>query len=65
MANEPVGRASDLELHGNLAFVGSYDEGMAIIDIADPTDPKRVGTFQCGKGSQYDVQLRPTARSPR
>src|SRR5687767_13996756 len=27
VANEPVARASDLELHGNLAFVGSYDEG--------------------------------------
>src|SRR3712207_4218521 len=41
VANHPIGEASDLELHGNLAFVGSYTEGMAIVDIGDPKNPKR------------------------
>jgi hypothetical protein len=62
VANHPIGQASDLELHGNLAFVGSYEEGMAIVDIGDPRNPKRVGTFTCGGGSQYDIQLRPDGK---
>ncbi|MTD44337.1 hypothetical protein GKE82_08520 [Conexibacter sp. W3-3-2] len=49
--------ASDLELHGNFAFIGSYTEGMVIADVSDPTRPRRVGVFSCGGGSQYDVQL--------
>ncbi len=49
--------ASDIELHGNYAFIGSYTEGMVIADISDPTKPRRAGVFSCGGGSQYDVQL--------
>jgi hypothetical protein len=62
VANVPVSFGSDLELHGDLAFVGSYDEGLVIIDIADPTNPRRIGQFDCGGGSQYDVQLHPEAK---
>jgi hypothetical protein len=62
VANVPVSFGSDLELAGDLAFVGSYDEGLVIIDIADPTQPKRIGQFDCGGGSQYDVQLHPEAK---
>jgi hypothetical protein len=62
LGNLPIGEASDLELHGNLAFVGSYTEGLVIADISDPRAPKRVGVFKCGGGSQYDVQLRPDGR---
>jgi hypothetical protein len=53
--------ASDLELHGNYAFVGSYGEGMVVVDIADPTKPKRVGVFDC-PGGQNDIQLSPDGR---
>ena len=62
VANLPIGRASDLELHGDYAFIGSYDEGMVIVDISDPTKPERAGVFACGGGSQYDVQLSPDAK---
>ena len=62
VANVPVSFGSDLELHGDLAFVGSYNEGLVIIDIADPRNPRRIGQFDCGGGSQYDVQLHPEAR---
>ncbi len=53
--------ASDLELHGNHAFVGSYGEGMVVIDISDPRQPKRVGKFAC-PGGQNDIQLSPDGR---
>ena len=53
--------ASDLELHGNHAFVGSYGEGVVIVDISDPTQPRRVGRFDC-PGGQNDVQLSPDGR---
>ena len=53
--------ASDLELHGNYAFVGSYGEGVVIVDISDPRSPKRVGKFSC-PGGQNDVQLSPDGR---
>jgi len=49
--------ASDLELHGDHAFIGSYSEGLVIADVSDPTRPRRVGRLPCGGGSQYDVQL--------
>jgi len=49
--------ASDIELHGTHAFIGSYTEGLVIADISDPLKPKRAGVFSCGGGSQYDVQL--------
>ncbi len=53
--------ASDLELHGNHAFVGSYGEGVVIVDISDPRNPRRVGKFNC-PGGQNDVQLSPDGR---
>ncbi len=53
--------ASDIELAGDYAYVGSYGEGMVIVDISDPTKPTRVGVFDC-PGGQNDVQLSPDAR---
>jgi hypothetical protein len=53
--------ASDLELFGNYAFVGSYGEGVVIVDISDPTHPRRVGKFSC-PGGQNDIQLSPDGR---
>src|SRR5215216_1107853 len=53
--------ASDLELHGNHAFVGSYGEGLVIVDISDPRNPRRAGKFSC-PGGQNDVQLSPDGR---
>ena len=37
------------------AVAGSYDNGMHIIDISDPTNPVQVGRYDCGV-SQGDVQ---------
>jgi hypothetical protein len=59
--DETAPAASDLELAGNYAFVGSYGEGMVVVDIADPTKPHRVGKFDC-PGGQNDIQLSPDAR---
>lgn len=50
--------ASDLELAGDHAYVGSYGEGMVIVDISNPLDPKRAGVFPC-PGGQNDIQLQP------
>ena len=50
--------ASDLELHGNHAFVGSYGEGVVVVDVSDPLNPRRVGKFDC-PGGQNDIQLSP------
>ena len=63
VANVPIKAAggvaaSDLELAGDYAYVGSYGEGMVIVDIKDPRNPKRVGVFPC-EGGQNDVQLQP------
>ena len=55
--------ASDLELHGNHAFVGSYGEGVVIVDISDPRNPKRAGKFNC-PGGQNDIQLSPDGALP-
>jgi hypothetical protein len=52
--------ASDIELAGDYAYVGSYGEGVVIVDVSDPTQPKRVGVFDC-PGGQNDVQLSPDA----
>ena len=67
VANVPIDKgdfgvaASDLELHGNHAFVGSYGEGLVIVDISDPRNPRRVGKFAC-PGGQNDVQISPDGR---
>lgn len=53
--------ASDLELHGDYAFVGSYGEGVVVVDISDPTKPTRAGKFDC-PGGQNDIQLSPDGR---
>ena len=53
--------ASDLELFGNYAFVGSYGEGVVIADISNPLQPRRVGKFDC-PGGQNDIQLSPDGR---
>ncbi|HEV2812002.1 MAG TPA: hypothetical protein VGW10_02020 [Solirubrobacteraceae bacterium] len=50
--------ASDIELAGDHAYVGSYGEGMVIINITNPRAPQRVGAFPC-RGGQNDVQLQP------
>ena len=54
--------ASDLELHGDHAFVGSYGEGMVVIDISDPAKPRRVGKFNC-PGGQNDIQISPDGKT--
>ncbi len=54
---EGIPAASDIEMHGDYAFIGSWTEGMVIADISNPLAPRRVGVFHCGGGSQYDVQL--------
>ncbi|HEX8054032.1 MAG TPA: hypothetical protein VF517_13660 [Thermoleophilaceae bacterium] len=54
--------ASDLELHGDYAFVGSYGEGMVVVDISNPFAPKRVGKFDC-PGGQNDIQLSPDGKT--
>lgn len=59
--NEDVA-VSDLELHGTMAFLGSYTEGLVIADISDPANPRRLGKLDCGGGSQYDVQLSTDAK---
>jgi hypothetical protein len=53
--------ASDLELHGDHAFVGSYGEGMVVVDVSNPLQPKRVGKFDC-PGGQNDIQLSPDGK---
>ena len=53
--------ASDLELHGDHAFVGSYGEGMVVVDISNPLQPRRVGRFRCA-GGQNDIQLSPDGK---
>jgi hypothetical protein len=52
--------ASDIELAGDYAYVGSYGEGLVIVDISNPEKPVRAGVFNC-PGGQNDVQLSPDA----
>ena len=61
VGDEESPAASDIELAGNHAFVGSYGEGMVVVDITDPTHPVRAGKFDC-PGGQNDIQLSPDAR---
>jgi len=53
---------TDLELHGNYAFVGSYGEGMVVIDVSNPRKPRRAGAFRC-TGGQNDIQLSPSGKT--
>jgi hypothetical protein len=41
---------------GDYAFVGSEPDGLEIIDVADPTNPTRVGGIPTG-GSAYGIQV--------
>ena len=60
--------ASDIELAGDYAYVGSYTQGMAIVNISSCDDPKRPqdckpfveSAYKCS-GGQFDVQLSPDA----
>jgi hypothetical protein len=61
--------ASDIELAGDHAYVGSYTQGMVIVNISSCNDPSRPdlckpvvqGVYPCS-GGQFDVQLSPDAR---
>jgi hypothetical protein len=46
---------SDLAFWGDLAVLGKYD-GMTLMDISDPADPREVGRFDCN-GNQSDVTI--------
>ena len=61
--------ASDIELAGDYAYVGSYAQGMVIMNISscdDPSQPAKCqpfvqGAYKCS-GGQFDVQLSPDAK---
>jgi hypothetical protein len=50
---------NELELAGDYAYV-DYDDGMDIVDISDPSNPKTVGELKC-KGSGGDIDISPDA----
>ena len=50
---------NELEMAGDYAYV-DYDDGMDIVDISDPTNPKTVGELKC-KGSGGDIDISPDA----
>ena len=60
--------ASDIELAGDYAYVGSYTQGMVIVNISSCADPKKPelckpfveSAYPCS-GGQFDVQLNPEA----
>jgi hypothetical protein len=60
--------ASDIELAGDYAYVGSYTQGMVIVNISSCDDPARPqdckpfveSAYKCS-GGQFDVQLNPEA----
>ncbi|HZI91033.1 MAG TPA: hypothetical protein VFD31_05330 [Thermoleophilaceae bacterium] len=60
--------AADLELAGDYAYVGSYSQGLVIVNISscdDPSQPAKCQPFVQGalpcSGGQFDVQLSPDA----
>ena len=61
--------AADIELAGDYAFVGSYVQGLVIVNISSCTDPANPalckpfvqGVLKCS-GGQFDVQLSPDSR---
>jgi hypothetical protein len=57
--NIPEGQGTDLEVHGDYAYV-AYFGGFVIVDISNPKSPKRVGTLECGGGG-HDIALSPDA----
>lgn len=60
--------ASDIELAGDHAYVGSPTQGLVVVNIASCNDPKQPakckpfvqGVYRCS-GGQFDVQLSPDA----
>ena len=60
--------AADIELAGDYAYVGSYTQGLVIVNIASCNDPARPdlcrpvveGVLPCS-GGQFDIQLTPDA----
>jgi hypothetical protein len=58
--NIPEGSGTDLEVHGDYAYVAYFGGGFVIVDISDPKKPKRVGTLECGGGG-HDIALSPDA----
>ena len=52
---------NELELAGNYAYV-SYDDGLDIVDISNPANPKTVGEVKCKGGGFGDIDLSPDAR---
>lgn len=56
--NIPEGTGKDIEVQGDFAYV-SFGGGLVIVDISDPTKPRRVGTIDCGGG--HDIALSPDA----
>ena len=59
-ANIPEGQGTDLEVHGDYAYVAYFGGGLVIFDISDPRRPKRVGALECGGGG-HDIALSPDA----
>lgn len=53
---EALGRAHDVELSGNLAFVPGKDGAIAIIDISQPQDPELLW-YRAGLGDSETVLL--------
>ena len=61
VANLPIGTGTDLELHGDHAFIGSYEQGLVIIDVSDPYRPRPVGRFDC-PGQFQEFAISPDGR---
>lgn len=49
------GAGNDLAFHGHYAFVSTHNNGMHVIDIADPKAPVEVATVECN-GKDIDVR---------
>ncbi|MDP8207494.1 MAG: T9SS type A sorting domain-containing protein [Candidatus Electryonea clarkiae] len=54
----PPGKAVDIEISGNYAFVAfhsDWNSGLRIIDISDPTSPEQVSFYEDGYGNNIKV----------
>lgn len=49
------GVANDVVVQGNLAFVSAEDDGLVILDVADPAQPSRLGSFSSPAASECQV----------
>ena len=59
VANVEIPGTTEVELAGDFAYVAG-NEGLVIVDISNPRDPKRHATLECA-GSWGDVELNPQA----